>query len=181
MLVKEAGILRWSIGVRNRVEASLDVSRGVMQRIWGGYITYPEWFGTYPTGFGTGSTRRLTYPEGLCNVSGVVRRRSVGVRNRVDASLDVSKVVRDVSEGVMQRIRGGSEAIRWGSEPGRRVVGRIQRAYATYPMGFRGDPLGFGTGSMRRWTYPEGLYNVSDAPVSYFAEFPQPYFLAKRW
>ena len=62
MLVKEAGILRWSIGVRNRVEASLDVSRGVMQRIW-----------------------------------------------------------------------GGSEAIRWGSEPGRCVVGRIQRAYATYP------------------------------------------------
>ena len=72
MLVKEAGILRWSIGVRNRVEASFDVSRGVMQRIRGGYITYPMGFRGDPLGFGTGSMRRWTYTEGLCNVSGVV-------------------------------------------------------------------------------------------------------------
>ena len=64
-----------------------------MQRIRGGYITYPMGFRGDPLGFGTGSMRRWTYPEGLCNVSGVVRRRSVGVRNRVDASLDVSGVV----------------------------------------------------------------------------------------
>ena len=127
MLVKEAGILRWSIGVRNRVDASLDVYRGLMQRIRGGYITYPMGFRGDPLGFGTGSMRRLTYPEGLCNVSGVVRRRSVGVRNRVDASLDVYR-------GLMQRIRGG---------------------YITYPEWFGTYPTGFGTGSMRRWTYPE--------------------------
>jgi len=69
-------------GVRNRVDASLDVSVGVVQRIRGG----------------SGRIRRgcTTYPLGLCNVSGVVRNRvggvlrwSVGVRNRVDASLDV--------------------------------------------------------------------------------------------
>ena len=112
MLVKEAGILRWSIGVRNRVDASLDVYRGLMQRIRGGYITYPEWFGTYPTGFGTGSMRRWTYPEwsgtypkALCNVSGMVRRRSVGVRNRVEVALDVSR-------GAIQRIRRTRELLR---------------------------------------------------------------------
>jgi len=54
---------------------------------------------------------------------------------------NVSGVVRDVSDGVVQRIR-------WG--------------YATYPTGFRTGSEGFGTGSTRRWTYPLGLYNVSD-------------------
>ena len=54
--------------------------------------------------------------------------------------VDVSGVVRDVSEGVVQRIGSGC---------------------ATYPAGFRTGSLGFGTGSTRRWTYRLGLYNVS--------------------
>ena len=69
-------------------------------------------FMRWSSGFGTGSTRRWTYPLGLCNVSGVVGGRirsgsgrirrgcttyrewlcnvSGGVQNRVDASMDVS-------------------------------------------------------------------------------------------
>jgi hypothetical protein len=113
---------RWSGGVQNRVDAPLDVSVGVVQRIRGG----------------SGRIRRgcTTYPLGLCNVSGVVRNRvggvlrwSVGVRNQVDASLDVSV-------GVVQRIRGGPE-------PGRRAVGRIRWGYATYLGWFRTGSEGF--------------------------------------
>ena len=87
------------------VDRGSEPGRSVVGRIQRGYATYLGW---------------------LYNVSRVVRDVSDGVRNRVDASFDVSR-------GVMQRIWGGSEAIRWGSEPGRCVVGRIQRAYATYP------------------------------------------------
>ena len=54
--------------------------------------------------------------------------------------VDVSGVVRDVSEEVVQRIGSGC---------------------ITYPAGFRTGSLGFGTGSTRRWTYRLGLYNVS--------------------
>ena len=49
------------VWLRNGVDASMDVSVGVMQRIRGGWWTYPEWFGTYP--------------KGLYNVSGVVVQR----------------------------------------------------------------------------------------------------------
>jgi hypothetical protein len=114
--------------VRNRVDVPLDVSVGVMQRIWGGSepgrrgsevvcrgsepgrrvvgrirwgcTTYPGWFGTYPTG--------------LYNVS-------VGVMQRI--------------WGGSEPGRRGSEVVGRGSEPGRRVVGRIRWGCTTYPLG----------------------------------------------
>ena len=111
-----ATYLGWLVDVSGVVR---DVSEGVVQRIGSGCATYPAGFRTGSSGFGTGSTRRWTYRLGLCNVSGVVggrircgsgrirrgcttyrewlhnvsggvQNRVVGVRNRVDASLDVS-------------------------------------------------------------------------------------------
>ena len=166
-----SGVVRnVSDGVRNRVDASLDVSVGVVQRIWGGpgrirrgcttyplglcnvsgvvrdvsdgvaqrirwgYATYPTGFGTGSegfgggrSGFGTGSTRRWTYPTGLHNVS-------VGVMQRIRLGSEPG--------------RRGSEVVGRGSEPGRCVVGRICWGCTTY-LGWFG-------------TYPLGLCNVSD-------------------
>ena len=66
------------------VDRGSEPGRRVVGRIQRAYATYPGW---------------------LYNVSDGVQRRSVGVRNRVDASLDVSR-------GAIQRIRRPRELLR---------------------------------------------------------------------